>query len=124
VQAPVLSQAVAPQVASVVLHEAVQQLPVPAMPQTPDLQASFSVQAMPSLRVAIAMHIPLEHQKPVAQSALRVQLAMQLVALAQVRWFGQAAGVLAVQVPRPLQLLEVSIPRLQLSVPQCVVFGG
>jgi hypothetical protein len=40
----VLSQAVAPQVVSLVLHAALQQLPVPPMPQTPEVQASSVVQ--------------------------------------------------------------------------------
>jgi hypothetical protein len=53
VQAPVLSQAVAPQVASVVSQAAVQQFPVPATSQTPEVQEAFEVQAAPAARSAV-----------------------------------------------------------------------
>jgi hypothetical protein len=46
VHAPVPSQAVAPHVPPVV-HAAVQQLPVPLVPQTPDRHSEFAVQAPP-----------------------------------------------------------------------------
>jgi hypothetical protein len=42
---PSTAQAVAPQGAVVLAQAALQQLPVPAMPQTPEVQASFDVQA-------------------------------------------------------------------------------
>jgi hypothetical protein len=48
VQAPVLSQAVAPQVASLVEQALVQQFPVPRRPQTSEGQAEFSVQGLPA----------------------------------------------------------------------------
>jgi hypothetical protein len=44
------SQAVAPQVASVVLHAAVQQFPVPETPQTFEVHEAFEVQAAPAVR--------------------------------------------------------------------------
>jgi hypothetical protein len=53
VQAPVLSHPVAPQVASVVLHDAVQQLPVPSMPQTPEVHEAFELQAVPATSLAV-----------------------------------------------------------------------
>jgi hypothetical protein len=45
--APPSSQAVAPQVRSARLQPALQQLPIPVVPQTPERQAAFSVQVTP-----------------------------------------------------------------------------
>ena len=47
-QAPVLSQAVAPQVASLVEQATVQQFPVPSMSQMPDSQVALLVHGSPS----------------------------------------------------------------------------
>ena len=47
-QAPVLSQAVAPQVGLAVLHAALQQFPVPLIPQTPETHAPLPAQAPPA----------------------------------------------------------------------------
>src|SRR5271165_5846400 len=52
VQAPVLSQAVAPQVASLAEHRAAQQLPLPLMPQISETHCPFAVQAAPLLSTA------------------------------------------------------------------------
>lgn len=58
-QAPVAAaQAVAPQVALAVLHAAAQQLPVPEMPQTPEVHALFDVHA-PVVTLATHM-VPLQ----------------------------------------------------------------
>ena len=52
-QAPVrAAHSVAPQGAVTLLQAAVQQLPVPLIPQTPEVQAAFSVQA-PVARVGV-----------------------------------------------------------------------
>jgi hypothetical protein len=118
--APLLSQAVAPQVTSVVLHGARQQSPAPLMPHTPEVQASFSVQAPVAMGV---MHAPPLQTKPVAQSGLEAQVVLQLVALAQARWLGQATGGTAGQVPAPSQVLVVSALSVHESV-QPVVLGG
>jgi hypothetical protein len=116
----VLSQAVAPQVASVVLHLAVQQLPVPATPQMPEAQSSFSVQAPWKMGV---VHVPLLQTKPMAQSMLEVQVVLQLVALAQAKWLRQAVGIPIVHAPTPLQAPVVS-RLLEHEGSQVVVLAG
>jgi hypothetical protein len=55
-QAPVASQPVAPQIPPVGLHAAVQQLPDPVVPQTPDVQALLAEQVPPG--AALATHVP------------------------------------------------------------------
>ncbi len=118
-QAPVSSQAVAPQTASVVLHAAVQQFPVPVVPQTLEVQESFSVQAVPSL--STATHAPAEHQKPLAQSVAVVQVVLQLMpSAAQPKLPAQAIDVPAAQAPVASQRLPVNMPPLQTVVPQAV----
>ncbi len=118
-QAPVVSQAVAPQVASVVLHAAVQQFPVPVVPQTLEVQESFSVQAVPSL--STATQAPAEHQKPLAQSVAVVQVVLQLMpSAAQPKLPAQAIEVPAAQAPVASQRLPVNMPPLQTVVPQTV----
>ncbi len=119
--APLLSQAVAPQVASVVSHAAVQQLPLPEMPQTPEVQASFCVQALPS--VSTARQVPPEHQKPLMQSVDAAQLVRQVAASAQLRLPAQAIGVRATQVPAVPQTLPVRMPALQTDVPHIMPTG-
>jgi hypothetical protein len=59
VQAPVLSQAEAPQVPPEV-QAAVQQLPVPAMPQVIDVHWSFEVHATPAASRATQAPLPLQ----------------------------------------------------------------
>jgi hypothetical protein len=120
VHAPVLSQSVAPQIASVALQAELQQLPLPLMPHTPEVQSSFSVQAPVATGV---VHAPPLQTKPVAQSALEVQAVLQLVALAQAKWLGQAAGVTAGQVPAPSQVLVVSVLEAH-DTPHAVLFAG
>jgi hypothetical protein len=66
----------------VVSQAVLQQLPRPLMPQTPEVQASFSVQ--PPLAMGVA-HTPPLQTKPVAQSALEAHVLLQLVALVQVK---------------------------------------
>jgi hypothetical protein len=51
----VASQPLAPQVASVVEHDALQQLPVPLMPQMLDRHWSFAVQAAPPARPLVVV---------------------------------------------------------------------
>ncbi len=51
-QAPLPSQEVAPQMGSLVVQAAWQQLPLPLTPHTPELQESFWVQVNPSLNIA------------------------------------------------------------------------
>jgi hypothetical protein len=58
------------------------------------------------------------------QSVTTAQVVLQLIASAQAKLFGHAAGVPGVQVPVPLHRLVVSMPDTQLAVPQAVVFGG
>jgi hypothetical protein len=121
-QAPlVASQSVAPHGAVMLAQAAVQQCPLPAIPHTPEVQASFSVQAPVAIGV---VHAPPLQTKPVAQPVLEVHVVLQLVASAQAKLLGQAAAVPGVQVPLPLQALVVSMPPLQLAVPQVVVLGG
>jgi hypothetical protein len=120
VHAPVLSQAVAPQVASIVLHLAVQQLPVPLTPQMFEVQSSFSVQAPVPRNV---VHVALLQTKPVAQSKLDWHVVRQDPPLEQARWLGQAAGVPAVHDPAPLQALVVSV-LLEHEASQVVVLAG
>ncbi len=59
-QAPlVASQSVAPQVRSVVEQAAVQQLPLPVAPHTPEVQAALLVQA-PVAWTAVQVPLPLQ----------------------------------------------------------------
>jgi hypothetical protein len=122
VQAPVaLSQSVAPHGAIVLVHAAVQQWPVPLIPHIPEVQASFSVQAP----VAIAVvQVPPLQTNPVAQSALEVQVVLQLLASAHAKWLGQGTPEFALQAPVPLQELVVTVLPLHALVPQEVVFAG
>jgi hypothetical protein len=121
VQAPVVSQSVAPQGAVVLAHAVVQQWPVPATPQTPDWQTSLTVQADPSASGATQL-LP-EQTNPVSQSVDMVQLARQVMASAQMRLPGQGAGVCAAQVPLLSQALVVRVLPVQASVPQAVPEG-
>jgi hypothetical protein len=118
----VLSQPVAAQVGSAMPHGALQQLPIPVVPQAPERQESFSVQAVPA--ASWAMQAPPEQKNPVAQSVTTVQLVLQVIASAQPKLPAQSVGVPAAQVPVPSQALAVSMPPLQLMVPHVVVFGG
>ena len=111
-----LSQEVAPHVASVVSQAAVQQFPVPLTPQTPDEQSVFAVQAAPP--ASGATQAPPEQTNPLAQSVLWVQLVLQVMVSAQTKLPAQAVGVPATQVPLALQALAVSMLPLQLSLPQ------
>jgi hypothetical protein len=105
-----------------VTQAAVQHLPLWLTPQIPEVQASSSSQAVPAARVA--MQLPLEHQKPAAQSAVLVQLASQAVAFAQIRLPEQGTGVPASHIPEPAQAPGVSMLPMQLGVPQVVVLTG
>ncbi len=116
-----LSQAVAPQVRSVALQAAVQQLPLPPMPHTPELQESFAVQTLPSARSCT--QAPLEHQNPLAQSVATVQLVRQLVASAQARLPGHAMAPPTAQVPVALQVFPLIMPALHVAAPQVVPVG-
>jgi hypothetical protein len=110
-QAPVLSQPVAPQVLSVVLQAAVQQLPVPLMPHNLDVHASFSVHE--PVAIAVVQAPPLQ-TNPVAQSLLEAQVVLQLEeSSVQAKWLGHPTGVAAEQLPAPLQALFVSMPMRQ-----------
>ncbi len=122
--APLVSQAVAPQIRSPVVQAALQQLPVPFTPQAPEPHESFSVHAVPAVRVGTQE--PPEHQLPVAQSAVARQLVLQVApSVLQMKLPGQGAGVPATQVPLvPSQALAVSVLPVQVAVPQAVVFGG
>jgi hypothetical protein len=105
VHPPVASQSVAPQpYGSLVVQAAVQQWPLPAVPQVPVVQASLLEQAVPA--ATWGWHEPLEQWKLATQSLVRTQEARQAVVLAQVRWPGQVDGVPARQAPW-LQLLVV-----------------
>ena len=116
-QAPVLSQSLVPQGGTTFGHAAVQQWPFPLTPQTPDPQASFTLQGAPGL--SGVTQLPPAQTNPVSQSAVTAQVVLQLVASAQIRLPGQrAGGVCAAQVPLASQALEVSELPLQLSVPQ------
>jgi hypothetical protein len=106
----------------VVLQAALQQFPIPLVPQTPEKQESFSVQAPPPSNWPT--HALLEHQNPVAQSVAMVQLVLHVMASAQPKLPGQRPGVPGVQVPLPLQRLEVRVPLVQLGVPHAMVLGG
>ena len=120
-QAPLVSQSVAPQTGSPVVHAALQQFPVPVAPQTPEVQESFSPQATPSSNSAV--QVPLWHQYPFRQSPAVVQLVLQLVASAQIKAPGHAAG-LETHDPVPSQATVVSALPLQLEAPHEVAFVG
>ncbi len=117
------SQPVAPQATLAVLQAVVplQQLPVPASPQVPEVQASFSVQAPVA---CCAVQVPALHQNPVVQSLLTAHAARQLAASAQIRWFGHGAGASTVHTPLPLQVVAVRVFPVQLPVPQEVAEVG
>jgi hypothetical protein len=119
----VLSQAVAPQVASVVLQAAVQQLPVPLMPQTIDMHEALEVHGAPSARDA--EHVPPLQVNPVTQSVFEPQVVRHpSPALLHWRLLAHAVGVPALHVPAPSQLLWVSIAEVQTAVPQAVLVPG
>jgi hypothetical protein len=117
-----VSQPVALQVGSVMLHGAMQQLPIPVVPQAPERQESFSVQALPG--VSWATQAEDEHQNPTAQSVTTAQLVLQVVGSAQPKLPGQSIEVPATQVPMPSQALAVRTPPSQPPMPHIVVFGG
>jgi hypothetical protein len=60
----------------------------------------------------------------VAQSVATVQVVLQLIASAQPKLPAQRAGVPAIHVPLPLQVLAVTVPLVQLAVPHAMVLGG
>jgi hypothetical protein len=123
VQAPVLSHPVAPQVGSEVLHAAVQQLPVPFVPQIIEVQAPLEVQGEPSARSVT--QAPELQEKPVTQSVLALHIVRQpLPALLHCRLLGHAMGLPTLQVPAPLQEPSVIIAALQAAVPQAVLEEG
>jgi hypothetical protein len=121
-QAPLLSQAVAPQAISAVSQAAVQHFPVWSTPQIPETHASSSMQAVPS--ASVTTQLPLKHQEPVLQSAVLVQLFPQAVALAHLRSSEHGIGVPASHPPDPLQAPGVSMLPVQLGIPQVVGVVG
>jgi hypothetical protein len=120
--AVVLSQSVAPQGAVVMVQAAVQQWPVPLIPQTSEAQASFSVQA-PVVIWASQAPASVTQKKPLTQSVVAVQLVSQAVPAAlQLKLLGQAF-VPGLQAPVASQVLPVSWPFAQLLVPQLMPIG-
>jgi hypothetical protein len=95
------SQSVAPQGAVVRAQAAEQQCPTPLMPQRAEVQSSFSVQGPTGMG---ATQAPALHTKPVAHSALEVQVVPHWPLLAHRKLPGQGAEVTGVQAPAPLQV--------------------
>jgi hypothetical protein len=118
-------QSVAPQVEPVV-HDAVQQWPVPVAPQTPLTHWLLPPQTVPAVSLATQVpDAPGFWQKPVVQSLSPAQEVLQAVPLAQIRLPGQAAAVPGVQVPEPLQVpAGVSVEPVHDAEPQLVVLVG
>jgi hypothetical protein len=112
VQVPVLSQAVAPHVPPVV-QAAVQQLPVPVVPQTVDVHWAFAVHAVPAVSFATQAPLALQKSDDDRQSVSTVHDALQVVALAQMKPPVQGPAVPAVHVPVAHELAGVSMPALQ-----------
>jgi hypothetical protein len=75
----VLSHAVAPQVASAVLQAAVQQLPLPLMPQTIEVQEAFEVQAAPLASPPVVPVVPPVVVAPVVPPVLPPVVATPVV---------------------------------------------
>ena len=120
-QAPVASQPVAPHVGSPTVQAAVQQLPLPLVPQTPDVQASFSVQAPVAICATQALTL---HQNPLAQSLATVQVVLQAVPAAlHPKLFAQATVAL-LQAPVASQVEAVSMPPLQVAAAPQVFPAG
>jgi hypothetical protein len=119
----VLSQPVAPHAGSVVLQAASQQLPVPVVPQTMEMQAELEVQAAPLAKSAV--HVAELQPNPLTQSVFVAQMVRQpFPALLHWRLFGHAIGLPTLQVPAPLQLPWVIIAALHTAVPQAVLGEG
>jgi hypothetical protein len=102
---------VAPQAPPMGEQAAVQQLPVPAVPQTPLVHWSFAVHVVPT--PSLEMHAPPEqYVELLSQSASVVHCMRQAVALLHLTNPGQAL-VDVLHAPVPLQVLVVSCPLLQ-----------
>jgi hypothetical protein len=116
-QAPELSQLLAPQMGSDVWHLAVQHIPPR---QSDDVQSSSSVQEPVEIFVT---HLPPLQEKPLAQSALELQLARHAIPeLLHPRLSGQ--GVVAeLQAPVASQLPIVSLLPEQAGVPHGLPTG-
>jgi hypothetical protein len=118
----VLSQSVAPQGAVVLVQADMQQCPLPLIPQTSDVQASFSVQA-PAAIWASQAPASVTQKKPLAQSVVAAQVLLQAVAAAlQPKLLAQAA-VVGSQVPVASQVLVVAWPIAHEFVPQAPPAG-
>jgi hypothetical protein len=116
-QAPPALQVVAPQV-PVAQLAAVQQLPVPLVPQLPDVQSLFSVHEPVAIGTT---HAWLLQKKVDRQSPSVLQLDGHEVPV-HLKFPVQAVGEPAVQLPLPSQALDVSspVPPLHEGVPQAV----
>jgi hypothetical protein len=122
-----LAHPVAPHV-PVVLQLAVQQLPVPVVPQIADEHWRFAVHALPA--ASLFTHVPLApglRQNVVfdKQSASLAQAVLHDVLSAQTNPPAQGTGAAAPQVPEPSQVpAEVIDPAVHEAAPQDVVFGA
>jgi hypothetical protein len=108
----------APQVGSPVEQAAAQQFPVPAGPQTPDLQSSFSVQDPNWIG---APQAPPLQTEPLAHWPVPMQVVLQPPSRSQPKLPGQGPALPTRQVPLPSQLLGVTVASLQ--VPPQATFG-
>jgi len=97
---------------------------VPLVPQTPEVQVSFSVQG-PAVIWASQAPASTTQKKPPTQSLVLVQVVAQAVAFMQVKLPLQVLWVPATQFPEPLQFpAEVSMLALHEAAPHEVPEAG